>query len=115
MLWSFNDFAARTLFVRLGDTVTGSARIAWQRGYDGLRLLEDSGYSRHSIPDLWASMQDGERIAHAATGDAATLKFHFPPGNTAYRQLTGKPRLAAIVTVDRATGYFVNCRFLHRP
>jgi hypothetical protein len=110
-----NDFAARTLFVRLGDTVTGSAREAWQRGYNALRLLEDSGYSRQTIPDLWASMKGADRISHAAAGDASMLKFFFEPGNTAYSQLVGKPRLYALVTVNRATGYFMGCKFLHRP
>jgi hypothetical protein len=108
-----NDSAARTLFVRLGDTVTGPARIAWLRGYQALVQSEASGYSGN-LPDLWASTKTAERVAHGVPGDGGMLKFHFPVGNAAYAQLISKPRLTAIVTVDRATGYFLRCAFLHR-
>ena len=109
-----NDFAARTLFCRLPDHTTGSERVAWQQGYESLRLLEESGYSR-GIPDLWAQFDGVERISRAVPGDAATLKFHFPPApDSAYSKLLGKP-LTAIVTVDRTMGNFLRCRFLHRP
>jgi hypothetical protein len=62
-----------------------------------------------------------DRIAYGAPGDAYTLKFFFfPPGEQAYvkqaySMLVGKPGLYALVTVDNAKGFFMNCTFLHRP
>jgi hypothetical protein len=46
--------------------------------------------------------------------------FFFPPGEQAYvkqaySMLVGKPGLYALVTVDNAKGFFMNCTFLHRP
>jgi hypothetical protein len=43
------------------------------------------------------------------------LRFHFPPGVTAYAKLISKPGLRAIVTIDRSTRRFLSGRFLILP
>jgi hypothetical protein len=108
-----NDFPSRTLFVRLPDLTTGSQRILWQRGHAALVQMEATGF-RGNVPDLWAATKDSERVAHAVPVEGGLLKFHFPVGpGSAYSQLISKPRLTAIVTCDRASGYFLRCLFLH--
>ena len=107
-----NDFPSRTLFVRRPDNFIGPGRIAWTRGYQALRRQEETGY-RGDVPDLWASTKTADRVAHGKPADGFMLKFFFEPGNQAYGELIVKPRLTAIVTVDRSTGYFLGCKFLH--
>jgi hypothetical protein len=110
-----NDFANRTIFVRLPDHTTGSQRIAWSNAFAALQLAEESGYPTRGAPSLGARFQNNDRIARAVPGDLASLKFFFPPDpSSVYSKLIGKPGLYAIVTVDRAFGYFMNCKFLHR-
>jgi hypothetical protein len=109
-----NDFANRTLFVKLPDHTTGAQRVAWQRGYEALQLWEETG--RGDIPPLWARSSDSDRVARAVPGDMASLKLFFPPEpGSAYSKLIGRPGLYGIATVDRAFGYFVGLKLLHRP
>ena len=107
-----NDFPSRTLFVRLPDNSIGPGRVAWRRSYEALRQAEESGYQSR-VPDLWAATKTADRVAHGFTADGLMLKFHFPVGNSAYSELLLKSRLTAIVTVDRSSGYFLRCLFLH--
>jgi len=43
------------------------------------------------------------------------LLFRFRPGETAYTELIGRPRLYAIVTIDRELARFMTVKFLNRP
>jgi hypothetical protein len=115
-----NDFANRTLFVRLPDTAGGTQRVAWRRAQQALVQAENEGYqSQRGAPQLWArGVGAGDRIAYGTPGDAwDTLKFFFPAPDpaAAYSKLIGKPGLYALVTVDNAKGFFMGCSFLHRP
>jgi hypothetical protein len=109
-----NDFAARTLFARLPDHLTGPGRIAWGDGWQALQLAEENGWEGRT-PTLWASTKTAERVARGTAGEAQTLKFFFELGNQAYSHLIGRPGLYAIATFDRASRYFLRCLFLHRP
>jgi hypothetical protein len=109
-----NDFAARTLFCRLPDHLTGPGRIAWANGWQALQLAEENGWAGRT-PLLWAATKTAEQVARVTAGDAQMLKCFFEPGNQAYSQLIGRPGLYVIVTADRATRYFLRCLFLHRP
>lgn len=76
-----NDFANRTLFVRLPDTAGGTQRVAWRRAQQALVQAENEGYqSQRGAPQLWArGVGAGDRIAYGTPGDAwDTLKFFFP-------------------------------------
>jgi hypothetical protein len=109
-----NDFANRTLFARLPDTLTGPGRIAWADGWQALQLAEERGWDSRT-PSLWASTKTAERVARVTAGEGQQLKVFFQSGNAAYSQLIGKPGLYAIVTADRAARYFLRVLFLHRP
>ena len=74
-----NDFANRTLFVKLGDSVTGAPRVAWTNGYQALQLAEEAGYPVSGAPPLWARFEGDDRVARATPGDLFSLKFECPP------------------------------------
>ena len=109
-----NDFASRSLFVRLPDSEIGYPRLLWREAFAAYSRAEESGW-RGGVSPLYASaLGAGDRLAYPVPGDLQMLKFHFPPGNTAYGPLISKP-LYAIVTIDRGLSRFLNVRFLHRP
>jgi hypothetical protein len=104
-----NDVVSRTLVVRLPETEVGYGRLLWREAYAALKRDDEVGRS-----DLYASALGADRLAYAVPGDLQTLKFHFPPGVTAYSKLISKP-VYAIVTIDRGTSRFRTVRFLNRP
>jgi hypothetical protein len=69
-------------------------------------------------PTVWCSTPDNRQLVPATPGPNLTLQFHFPAGTPegkVYTELVSKPRLTAVVVVDRGTLYFLNVKFLHRP
>jgi hypothetical protein len=103
----YNDVVSRTLFVRLPDAASGHDRSLWRQAHQRLVAAEQAGWPV-SEPWLWAHGAGKRDIAHGLPGDAATIKFAFAAGQTAYSELVGKPRLSAIVVIDSSA-----CRFLH--
>ena len=107
-----NDALSRTLIVRLPDTESAYSRLLWREAFMAYRSAAESGWRRGR--QLWASGAAADRLPYATPGDLQTLKFHFPPGVTAYTSLIAEPDLYGIVTIDRSTSRFLSCRFLTR-
>jgi hypothetical protein len=78
-----------------------------------LRAAEELGW-RSGPATAYASSPSNERVSFAQVGDYGMLKFHFPVGSEAYRELTGKPGLTASIVLDRSTREFLGVRFKHR-
>jgi hypothetical protein len=66
---------------------------------------------------VWAHGAGRRQIVRDVPGDGGTVRFRFPCGEPAYRELVGAPGLSATVVVDRATGHILGVRFrnLSRP
>src|SRR5215204_4898467 len=94
-----NEVPSRTLVVKLADTAEGYARLLWRQGHAQLVQAQEAGRSA-GVPTVWASTPGAYRVAFAVPGDAGTLRFHFPAGNSAYVALVGTPGLSAIATMD---------------
>jgi hypothetical protein len=106
-----NDVTSRSLVVRCPDTESGYGRLLWREAFAALKKDDERGRT-----DLYASRFYEDRLAYAVPGDLQTLRFHFPlDGSTAYTELTAKPGLRAIVTIDISTRRFLTCRFIIRP
>ena len=103
----------RNLIVRRPENLSGYEKLAWRRGHELLVQAEQSGWPSTGAPFVYAHGAGQTDIAYAVPGDNLTLKFHFPAGKDAYRELVSKPGLTAFVTVDRSTGFFMSCRFRH--
>jgi hypothetical protein len=67
------------------------------------------------MPTVWASAPGAFQVAPVYAGDHLSLLVQFPPGETSFSQLIGKPGLFAWVSVDRSTGRFIGVKFSHRP
>jgi hypothetical protein len=63
----------------------------------------------------WCSAPGRRDIVPAVPGDFGMLLFRFRPGESAYTELVGRPRLCAIVTVDRELCRFLTVKFWNRP
>ena len=108
-----NDVTTRTLVVRCPDTESGYGRFLWREAFALLKRDSELGRGAGLYAYAWG---EGDRRFYAVPGDLQTLRFHFPlDGRTAYTELTAEPGLYAIVTIDRSSGRFINCRFLSRP
>jgi hypothetical protein len=109
------DADSRTLAVRLPDAAGGHAQSLWRQAHLALLTAERSGF-RSRVPPVWAHTDRRRDIAHGRPGEFATLRFTFPrTPDSAYSELVGRPRLAAVVVIDRSAGHFLSVRFLHRP
>jgi hypothetical protein len=110
-----NDPAARTLTVKLGENASGYQKLQFREAWWGLVSAVQSGWIT-ATPTVWAHGVGERDIAFAVPDpDRPMLLFHFVVGKTAYGELVSRPRLAAVVSVDRSTGRFIGVRFLHRP
>jgi hypothetical protein len=109
------DYAARTLAVRLPDSAGGHAVSLWRQAYGQLRKAEEGSW-RVAHPTLWGGAFGDRQVVHGKPGDFGHLVFHFPPGVgvDVYSRLVGKPRLAAIVVIDRSLCQFMSVQFIHR-
>jgi hypothetical protein len=110
------DFDSRTLAVRLPDAAAGGhATSLWRAAHLALLRAEQAG-SRSRVPAVWAHTDRRRDIAHGRPGEFATLRFTFPrTPDSAFSELVGRPRLAAIVVIDRSAGHFMSVRLFHRP
>jgi hypothetical protein len=108
------DADSRSLAVRLPDAAGGHAQSLWRQAHLALLTAERSGF-RSRVPTVWAHTDRRRDIAHGRPGEFATLRFTFPrTPDSAYSELVGRPRLAALVTIDRSAGHFMACKFFHR-
>jgi hypothetical protein len=108
-----SDRASRTLTVRLSDLEQGFPRLCWREAYRALRRSEEFGW-RTADPTVWAGTDSADKVASAVAGEAdfgGMLRFAFQPGEPAYQQLVSKPKLTAIVLLDRSSHRFLGVKF----
>jgi len=109
------DFDSRTLAARLPDGAGGHAQSMWRQAHAALLAAERSGF-RTRVPAVWAHTDQRRDVAPGRAGEFATLRFTFSrTPDSAFSELVGRPRLSALVVIDRSTGYFMSCRLYHRP
>jgi hypothetical protein len=109
------DGVERTLIVRLPDGAGGYQKMLWTSGWQQLRRAQEAGWPADGAPWVFCDVPGARRVVHGQPGEAATLKFHFPPGTRGFAELVSRPGVIAIVTIDRGSQRFLSCRFLHRP
>jgi hypothetical protein len=103
----------RNLVVSRPDTLGGYEKLSWRTAHEHLYRAEQSGW-RSGAPTLWASGVRQTDIAYGVPGDNLSLLFHFPAvADSPYSKLVGQPGLAAFVTVDRSTHWFMGVTFRH--
>lgn len=103
------DADARALVVK--PATVGYAALLWREGHRALVEAEAAGNIRTSPPIVWGLDPRRREIARGRPGPAGTLRFTFPTGDPAYKQLVSTPFLHATVVVDRATSRIMNVRF----
>ena len=108
------DVPSRTLAVRLSETAGGYEQHLWREAHSALLRDQDSGW-RGSGPVVWCSAPGRRDIVPAVAGDFGMLLARFRPGESAYTELVGRPRLYAIVVLDREQHRFLTVKFLNRP
>ena len=110
------DFANMTLIVRRPDAAGGSEKLLWREAHAALVQAEERGWPNNTR-FVYGSAPGHYQFAHAAPGPNLVLLFAFAVGTAAakvYAELVSKPGLAAIVTADRGTRYFLGVKFLNR-
>jgi hypothetical protein len=110
----FVDAIERTLTARLRDTAGGYERRLWTEAWQALRRAEAAGWPVDGAGEVWADLPGARQVTRGRPGEAATLTFRFPPGARGFADLISRPRVAAILTVDRSSHRFLTCRFLNR-
>jgi hypothetical protein len=108
------DTPSRTLAVRLSESAGGYEQHLWREAHGALSREQDSGW-RGATSTVWCSAPGQRNIMAATAGDFQMLLARFRPGESAYTELVGRPRLYAIVTMDRELARFLAVKFLHRP
>ena len=118
-----NDVAARTLVVRRPSHISGYEAFSWRQAHEQLVNADERAWNntyqewvRDNVPSLWCSTPGQRNVVKGTPGPNLELHFHFPAGTDAgkvYTELVSKPNLAALVTVDRGTLYFLGVKFLH--
>ena len=97
------DIASRTLAVRLADAASGYERHLWREAHAALSREEDRGWYGSSAT-VWCSSPSQRNIVSATAGDFQMLLARFRPGESAFTELVGRPRLYAIVVIDSRAG-----------
>jgi hypothetical protein len=64
---------------------------------------------------VWCSTPSQRNIVSAVPGDFQMLLARFRPGESAFTELVGRPRLYAIVVLDRELARFLSVSFRNRP
>jgi hypothetical protein len=108
-----HDVSNRTLIVRRQEQASGREKLSWREAHNALVKAEQAGFPFNGAPSLWADGPGKSRIAHAVPGDSLTLRFAFPVPSQVYAELVSKAGLSSFVTVDRSSGWFVDCKFRH--
>jgi len=100
-----NDPAS--LLVKPAQT-SGWAPLLWRRAIRAMLQAEDGR-------EIWAYVgRSRHRIAPGMPEEDRTLRFQFDYGDSVYRALVSKPRLRAVITVDKKAGRIMGVRFLAR-
>ena len=108
------DMASRSLAVRLSDKASGYEQHLWREAHGALSREQDSGW-RGATSTVWCSAPGRRDITTVTAGDWQMLLARFRPGESAYTELVGRPKLYAIVTIDRESSRFLTVKFLNRP
>ena len=106
------DVLARSLGVRLSELASGYQRLWWKQAHQRLKAAVENGWRNH--PYVWASTPSVYQVAHVQPADFSMLSVHFPVGTAGFSELSSKPGLYAIATVDRNLNRFLAVKFLHR-
>ena len=91
----------------------GYAVHLFRLGHRALTEAEEAG-GRRGAPTVWASGAGRYEIARGAPVRDGWLRFTFRHGDAAYKELASMSGLAAIATVDCATGRIMGAKFLGR-
>jgi hypothetical protein len=89
----------------------GYQSMLYRREYDQLAAAERRGGYVNTVWAFGAGQQD---IASGQPA-AGSLQFRFHRGNTAFSRLTGTPRLAAWIILDKQSGQILGVKFHGRP
>jgi hypothetical protein len=108
------DNPSRTLAVRLTENAGGYESHLWRQAHGALLREQDSSW-RGATSVVWCSAPGQRDITAATAGDFQMLLARFRPGESVYTELVGRPRLYAIVTIDRELCRFLTVKFLNRP
>jgi hypothetical protein len=95
------DPAEWSLIAKPAQT-SGHAALLWRQG---LRALAEDASS-----DVWAYVGHDHRIARGMPEEDG-LRFQWDYGDFVYRALASRPRLRAVVTLDRVAGRIMRVRF----
>jgi hypothetical protein len=110
------DPATRTLTVKPAET-RGYAALPWRQAHRAMLQAEQLGSRSYRAlvsgapPTVWAHGAGRREIAPAHPAEDGSLRFQFPRGDPAYRELVSIPGLAATVVLDRATSRILNVSF----
>ena len=113
-----NDVSNRVLVVSRPRDISGYQASLWREAHQALMLAENRGWYGGAPSVRCSAPGNPDFVVHATPGPDLTLRFHFPPATPAgkvYTEMVSKPRLAAIVVVDRGTHYFLGVKFRNRP
>jgi hypothetical protein len=100
-----HDPVSRSLLVK----VSGFGASFWRRGHAAMVAAEEAG--RYGTRSVYAHAPGRRDIARGEPVRDGWLRFKLSDAD--YRQLSGTPDLAAIVTVDRQAGQILGVKFLN--
>ena len=69
------------------QTLSGYQKLWWRTAHEALVKAEQNGWPSAGAPFVYAHGVGQTDIAYGVPGDNLTLKFHFPVGEDAYREL----------------------------
>ena len=93
-----HDPDTRTLIVRPARDANGYAQLLWREGHQALVQAEESYSITNDVPTPWANGAGRYQIARGRPGADRSLRFTFPAGDAAYRELASAPNLSAFIT-----------------
>jgi len=97
----------------LSESAGGYEAHLWRQAHGALLREQDSGW-RGSSATVWCSAPGHQNVTAAVPGDFQMLLARFRPAESVFTELVGRPKLAAIVVLDRELAQFMAVRFLNR-
>ena len=108
------DIAQRTLAVRRSELTNGYGRLLWREAHAALVRAEEGGWRTSQSLRASAAIPGGLQVASVTPGNYGMLLCRFPPGESSFSELVGKPGLTAAVGIDRSTRLFISVRFRNK-
>ena len=105
------DTGARSVVVRPPDAMSGRDRRLWAEAWRRQRRSERAGWPLGLASPVFGRLPGGDQEVRSRPAEGEALVFDVPKGVRGFAALAGRPRVSAIVVVDRSTGDFVSCRF----